>query len=70
MKLLSKTGEDRYQSAYGLKADLEQAAIQLQIKGSIDLFTLGQQDFSHQFHWVLSILEGELTRQQFIENDT
>ncbi|MFW9264799.1 trifunctional serine/threonine-protein kinase/ATP-binding protein/sensor histidine kinase [Nostoc sp. CALU 546] len=49
MKLLSKTAEDRYQSAYGLKADLEQAAIQLQIKGSIELFTLGQQDFSHQF---------------------
>lgn len=41
MKLLSKTAEDRYQSAYGLKADLEQAAIQLQIKGSIELFTLG-----------------------------
>ncbi|MEH2255286.1 trifunctional serine/threonine-protein kinase/ATP-binding protein/sensor histidine kinase [Nostoc sp.] len=49
MKLLSKTAEDRYQSAYGLKADLEQAAIQLQTKGSIDLFNLGQQDFSHQF---------------------
>ncbi|MGF1935068.1 MAG: ATP-binding sensor histidine kinase [Nostoc sp. ChiQUE02] len=49
MKLLSKTAEDRYQSAYGLKADLEQAAIQLQTKGSIELFTLGQQDFSHQF---------------------
>ncbi|MEH2198257.1 trifunctional serine/threonine-protein kinase/ATP-binding protein/sensor histidine kinase [Nostoc sp.] len=49
MKLLSKTAEDRYQSAYGLKADLEQAAIQLQRKGSINLFTLGQQDFSHQF---------------------
>ncbi|MCW5315476.1 AAA family ATPase [Nostoc sp. KVJ3] len=49
MKLLSKTAEDRYQSAYGLKADLEQAAIQLQTKGSIDLFNLGQKDFSHQF---------------------
>ncbi|MEH2252414.1 ATP-binding sensor histidine kinase [Nostoc sp.] len=49
MKLLSKTAEDRYQSAYGLKADLEQAAIQLQTKGSIDLFNLGEQDFSHQF---------------------
>ncbi|MHC5736223.1 trifunctional serine/threonine-protein kinase/ATP-binding protein/sensor histidine kinase [Nostoc sp.] len=49
MKLLSKTAEDRYQSAYGLKADLEQAALQLQTKGSIHLFRLGQQDFSHQF---------------------
>ncbi|MEH1939246.1 MAG: AAA family ATPase [Nostoc sp.] len=49
MKLLSKTAEDRYQGAYGLKADLEQAAIQLQAKGSIELFNLGQQDFSHQF---------------------
>ncbi|MFN6461057.1 MAG: AAA family ATPase [Nostoc sp. DedVER02] len=49
MKLLSKTAEDRYQSAYGLKADLEQAALQLQTKGNIELFSLGQQDFSHQF---------------------
>jgi predicted ATPase/signal transduction histidine kinase/tRNA A-37 threonylcarbamoyl transferase component Bud32 len=49
MKLLSKTAEDRYQSAYGLKADLEQAARQLQTTGSIELFILGQQDFSHQF---------------------
>jgi serine/threonine protein kinase len=45
MKLLSKTAEDRYQSAYGLKADLEQAMLQLQTKGSIHLFSLGSAGF-------------------------
>lgn len=48
MKLLSKNAEDRYQSAYGLKADLEKAMLQLETKGRIDLFSLGEQDFSHQ----------------------
>ena len=49
MKLLAKTAEERYQSAYGLKADLEQCRIQLQTTGDIDEFPLGQQDLSNQF---------------------
>ncbi len=49
MKLLAKTAEERYQSAYGLKADLEQCQIQLQTKDNIDEFPLGQQDLSNQF---------------------
>jgi len=35
MKLLAKTAEDRYQSGYGLKADLEQCLNQLQQTGNI-----------------------------------
>ncbi len=48
MKLLAKTAEERYQSAYGLKADLEQCRIQLQTTGDIVAFPLGQQDLSNQ----------------------
>ena len=48
MKLLAKTAEERYQSAYGLKADLEQCQIQLQTKDNIDEFPLCQQDVSNQ----------------------
>ncbi|MEG4572783.1 AAA family ATPase [Microcoleus sp. N3A4] len=49
MKLLAKTAEDRYQSAYGLKADLEQCLSQLQQTGQISNFIPGQRDKSGQF---------------------
>ena len=49
MKLLAKTAEDRYQSGYGLKADLEQCLNQLQQTGNISNFILGERDKSGQF---------------------
>ncbi|MBD1924655.1 AAA family ATPase [Microcoleus sp. FACHB-831] len=49
IKLLSKTAEDRYQSAFGLKADLENCLNQLQKNGSIKSFPLGLQDISDKF---------------------
>ena len=44
MRLMAKTAEDRYQSAWGLKADLETCLHQLQSQGEIKQFPLGQQD--------------------------
>ncbi|WP_346355338.1 diguanylate cyclase domain-containing protein [Azotosporobacter soli] len=44
MKLLAKNAEDRYQSLYGVKADLENCLDQLENKGRIDDFMLGQKD--------------------------
>ncbi|HEY9693187.1 MAG TPA: AAA family ATPase [Oculatellaceae cyanobacterium] len=49
MKLLAKTAEDRYQSALGLKADLEICLEQLQTTGEIREFPIGQLDNSSQF---------------------
>ncbi|MBW4446022.1 MAG: EAL domain-containing protein [Spirirestis rafaelensis WJT71-NPBG6] len=49
MKLMAKNAEDRYQSAYGLKADLEICLHQLQTNGQIDVFALGEQDISERF---------------------
>ncbi|MEG3894258.1 MULTISPECIES: ATP-binding sensor histidine kinase [unclassified Microcoleus] len=46
MKLLAKTAEDRYQSAFGLLYDLETCLAQLQTTGKISHITLGQQDRS------------------------
>ncbi|MCT7984892.1 AAA family ATPase [Laspinema sp. A4] len=46
MKLLSKNAENRYQSGFGLKRDLEICLKQWQEKGKIDEFSLGQQDVS------------------------
>jgi len=48
MRLLSKTAEDRYQSAFGLKADLENCLNQLEKTAQISSFTIGQQDKSTQ----------------------
>lgn len=45
-KLLCKTAEDRYQSHYGLKNDLEKCLIQWQKKGKIQKFILARQDVS------------------------
>ncbi|MHC5717442.1 MAG: AAA family ATPase, partial [Nostoc sp.] len=44
MKLLAKNAEDRYQSAAGLKFDLESCLLQLQSTGKIEYFPLGQRD--------------------------
>ena len=49
MKLMAKTAEDRYQSAWGIKADLEECLNQLQAKGEISDFPLGNQDISNNF---------------------
>ncbi|MEG4940393.1 ATP-binding sensor histidine kinase [Microcoleus sp. F4-D5] len=46
MKLLAKTAEDRYQSAFGLLYDLESCLAQLQTTGEICHITLGEQDRS------------------------
>ncbi|MCB0037929.1 MAG: AAA family ATPase, partial [Anaerolineales bacterium] len=47
--LLSKNAEDRYQSAYGLKHDLERCLEQWQTAGQIEPFALGKQDVSSRF---------------------
>lgn len=49
IKLMAKNAEDRYQSAEGLKADLEECRRQLQDTGNIASFPLGQQDISDRF---------------------
>jgi PAS domain S-box-containing protein len=50
LKLMAKNAEDRYQSAWGIKADLERCAEQLAASGQINNIRLGQQDISDQFH--------------------
>ena len=50
LRLMAKNAEDRYQSAYGLKADLEICWQQWQTKQRIDDFPLGEADVSGQLH--------------------
>jgi len=44
MKLLAKTPEDRYQTAYGAKRDLERCLAEWENHGNINQFPLGEQD--------------------------
>ncbi|MEM7552813.1 MAG: AAA family ATPase [Cyanobacteria bacterium P01_A01_bin.84] len=50
MKLLAKTPEERYQSAWGIKADLETCLEQLENLGQIYQFSLATQDIGDRFH--------------------
>ncbi|MEH1831294.1 MAG: AAA family ATPase [Nostoc sp.] len=49
MKLMAKNPEDRYQSALGLKYDLENCLIQLQSTGKIESFPIAQTDVCDRF---------------------
>ena len=49
MKLMAKTAEERYQSAWGLKADLEFALSELEKTGRIKQFPLACRDISDKF---------------------
>src|SRR6202140_320864 len=46
MKLLAKTGEERYQTAAGVEADLRRCLADLESYGRIDRFPLGEHDGS------------------------
>ncbi|MCC3454140.1 AAA family ATPase [Microcoleus sp. PH2017_08_TRC_O_A] len=49
VKLMAKTAEYRYQSAFGIRVDLAECLHQLETKGNISDFYLGTQDISDQF---------------------
>jgi predicted ATPase/signal transduction histidine kinase/GAF domain-containing protein len=48
-KLMAKNTEERYQSAWGLKSDLEQCLTQLQQIGQISDFTIAKRDICDRF---------------------
>ncbi len=49
MRLMAKTPEERYQSAQGLKADLEECLRRLRTTGRIEDFPIGRYDISEIF---------------------
>ncbi len=55
LKLLAKTPEERYQSATGLLADLEDCLTQWQASQEIEPFALGTQDVSDRFQIPLKL---------------
>ncbi|MGK7893006.1 MAG: AAA family ATPase, partial [Xenococcus sp. (in: cyanobacteria)] len=49
MKLMAKTASERYQSSYGIRADLEECLRQLTFSNKIHNFPLATQDIIHKF---------------------
>ncbi|XYH97360.1 AAA family ATPase [Sorangium sp. So ce1128] len=49
LKLLAKAAEERYQSALGLRYDLDECFARWRASGMIDAFPLGQRDLSDRF---------------------
>ena len=49
LKLMAKTAEARYQTAFGIKHDLEECLKEYSDRGSIQLFELGSSDISQRF---------------------
>ncbi|MEG4207492.1 AAA family ATPase [Microcoleus sp. Pol7_A1] len=48
-KMMEKNAENRYQTALGLKHDLDTCLVKLQATGNIDLFALGTLDITDRF---------------------
>ncbi|XXX73144.1 AAA family ATPase [Sorangium sp. So ce134] len=49
LKLLAKAAEERYQSALGLRHDLDRCFAELGSRGAVEAFPLGQRDASDRF---------------------
>ena len=67
MKLLTKTAEERYQTASGLKADLEECYKQCQQTGQIREFPLACRDFAEQFQIPQKLYGRESEIEQLLE---
>ena len=59
LKCLSKSADDRYQSAQGIKADLMECLRQLELCGEIKPFELAKDDFYSRFHLPTKLYERE-----------
>ena len=66
LKLLGKSAEERYQSAEGLKADLERYEEGLR-RGAPEEFPLGQRDFPARFQAPQSLYGRDAERQSLLE---
>ena len=67
MKLMAKNAEQRYQSAWGLKHDLERCLQQCQDTGKIETFELGTRDVCDRFLIPEKLYGREREIQQLLE---
>lgn len=67
LKLMAKTAEERYQSTFGLKADLQHCLTQWQSHAQIVPFSLGKQDISSRFSIAGKLYGREAERQLLLD---
>ncbi|MDD5171371.1 MAG: AAA family ATPase, partial [Syntrophales bacterium] len=67
MKLLSKSPEDRYQSAWGLKADFDECLSQSAARGEITYFPLGSKDVSDRINVSQKLYGREQEQEQLLK---
>ncbi len=67
LKLLAKVAEERYQSALGLQFDLERCLQELDTKGEISPFVLGEQDVSDRLQIPEKLYGRESEMAQLLE---
>lgn len=67
LKLIAKNAEERYQSAYGLKVDLENCLEQLETSGKIGDFKIAGMDFSGRFQ-IPQVLYGREREIELLKN--
>lgn len=67
LKLLAKTAEQRYQSAVGVEADLQECLSQWQAKNEIENFTLATHDVSGRLLIPEKLYGREQQRQQLLD---
>lgn len=67
MKLIEKMADDRYQSAWGVEADLERCFHEFKNKGVIEQFTIGENDFSDQLQIPQKMYGREKELNQLLE---
>ena len=67
LKLMSKTAEDRYEGAYGLKNDLESCLQSLMTEGKIITFEIGRQDIPSRFYIPQKLYGRESEKEQLLE---
>lgn len=67
MKLIAKNAENRYQSALGLKYDLQKCLIQLKETGKIQTFQIGTRDVCDRFIIPEKLYGRELEVQMLLE---
>ncbi|MBD2162256.1 AAA family ATPase [Limnothrix sp. FACHB-1083] len=67
LKLMAKTAEERYQSAYGIQRDLEECLSQWQRSGSIAPFPLAERDQCGTFSIPQKLYGREMEVQQLLD---
>ncbi len=66
-KLLSKAAEDRYQSAYGLRYDLQRCLELVRVNDAATVFELGTQDPSNRFEFAYDATNHPTQRRRYAQ---